>query len=258
MAGMFKNRTFHFSQERTVISILAALLCYAMCYWQYTRYVGKRAYFGEVETQARLGVQRLDPAADDLEAMRYAIVQVAGEFDYEREVVLTNRSKDSAPGVRVVTPLKIEGSETRILVDRGFLPYRLYAEKRHGDYRPAGRQEVEGMLRPSHRKAFFLAPSTPEPKSGEWRERWIRLEIEKMAAQLPYEPAPMFIEQRNQGEGYPVYDPKTVVSAGRHLNYTIQWASFGTFSIFLGLFLQFRPKKPRRASAEDPGAQASI
>jgi len=252
---MFKSKKFRFSGEKTVISALAALLCYAMGYWQFTRFQEKRVYFAEVERQEAKGVQAIDPNREDWSEWRYATVRLSGEFDYEREMVLTNRSMANTPGVRVVTPLRLTDGGPAVLVDRGFLPYDRYVDGQRERFQPGGERTVEGVLRPSKTKTFFLAPEQRPPESGEWRERWLRLEIEAMTAQLPYQVAPLYVEQTNQAGEYPVYDPKTVMSAGRHLNYAIQWASFGTFSLFLGLFFQFR-RKPQ--TSENQAAAAPI
>lgn len=42
---------------------------------------------------------------------------VRGVYEPEAQFFVDNRQEDGKPGVHVVTPLKIEGSETRILVN---------------------------------------------------------------------------------------------------------------------------------------------
>ena len=44
-------RRFHFSLMITTISILSAITCYLMGYWQYTRWEEKKAYFREIEAR---------------------------------------------------------------------------------------------------------------------------------------------------------------------------------------------------------------
>jgi len=109
--------------------------------------------------------------------------------------------------------------------------------------RPEERVTVEGFLRPSHQRAFFLSPPERGAKPGEWKELWIQLEIEAMAAQMPYPLLPVYIEQTNGHGAYPSFSPREEARPARHLNYTIQWASFGTFALIFGAFLQSRPAR---------------
>ncbi len=241
---MSKKRRFKFSPGTIIWSVTIAVICYSMSYWQYTRYVGKIAYFEVVEEQLAAGRHPLELLPSDWSKTHHALVRLSGAFDYEREVVIINRSMDQHPGVKLVTPLKITGSEYHVLVDRGFLPYDNYASGDLTAYRPQGRQELEGVVRPSQIKAFFLTPSIPAPTQGTWKKRWLRLEIAKMAEQLPYPLLPVYIEQTNQDGEYPAHLTRSVVPPSRHLNYTIQWAGFATFSLGFGLFLQWvRPAR---------------
>ncbi len=242
---MFKNRKFRFSPEVTVTVVLAAMLCYSMSYWQFTRYEEKKVYEKQVADQKALGQTEFTPQ-EDWSGELHGLRRVRGVFDYENEMALINRSKEHLSGVKVVTPLKIEGLEQRLLVDRGFLPFEHYSEKNHKPWQPKGVQELEGILRPSKTASFFLSTPAAAPMQPEGRvENYFRLEIETMAETLPYPVFPVFLEQTNQEGPYPVFDPKEVVGPGRHMNYTIQWASFGSFALFLGWFLQFRPRRKR-------------
>lgn len=249
---MFANRTFRFNAEITVTGLLALLICYALSYWQWTRYQGKQAYFAAVEHQEQVGMRPFPGGLDDWDDWHHGLVRLEGQFDFEREMVLRNRAKEEVGGVKVVTPLVLADGSGAVLVDRGFLPYDIYAKGETGSYRPQGTQQVEGIIRPSQEKAFFLSPDMPTPTADTFVERWLRLDVDKMAAQLPYDVFGVYIEQTNQSGGYPEHDPREVLSAGRHLNYTIQWFSFGTFALGFALFVQYRPKNKRRSGRMMP------
>ncbi len=76
----------------------------------------------------------LDPAEADL---RRAVV--AGIYDPAHEIVLRNRTYNELPGVHVLTPLRIAGSDAAVLVDRGWIPYEtlLPTGARYSRRRPA-------------------------------------------------------------------------------------------------------------------------
>ena len=245
---MARKRQFKFSVEATLVSVLALLICYSLSYWQFTRYQGKRAYEEAVALQADKPRVDIHAEGQEWERLHHAKVRSTGVFQENHTVVLINRSHENNPGVKVITPLLLEGSDQAVLVDRGFLPYNDYVAADRKPSSPAGLQQVEGILRPTQKKAFFLSPPEAGSKEGTRKTRWLRLQVDRIGENLPYKVLPFYLVQTNQPDGYPVYVPKEVVSAGRHLNYTIQWASFGTFALFLGLFVQYRPKKIVRTS----------
>ena len=240
---MLKNRQFRFSLEVTITVSLAALLCYTMSYWQFTRYQEKLIYVERVAAQKTSGRMDFDPALDWTQNL-HALARVKGVFDYKNEMALINRSMEHNSGVKLVTPLIIKGSEKRLLVDRGFLSITLFSEGDPSQWQPEGEFEIEGIIRPSKTPSFFLATPAAAPiQHGTRKENYFRLEIEAMQEALPYPVFPVFLERTNQEGDKLVFDPKEVVGPGRHMNYTIQWASFGSFAMFLGWFLQYRPKR---------------
>lgn len=255
MLAFFRNRRFQFSAETTVLVTLAAVLCYSMGYWQWTRFEEKNAYFAILEQQNERGPSPLDSTLTDFSSLYHGQVTVTGSFDYEREMVLMNRSYRDEPGVKVITPLRLQGDAGVVLVDRGFLPFGWYMEEsRQAEYRPVGEQQFTARLRPAQDKSFFLTPETADPVPGEWKARWLRIEVPKMAKQLPYAVMPIYLEQETALSGleYPLPITHKVLPASRHLNYTLQWFSFGTFGLFLGVVIQFRRKPAVMQSSQIP------
>lgn len=252
MMRILKNREFRFSADKTITALLAASLCFSMSYWQWTRYQEKIVYFESLDRQAQRPTQPLDPGTTRWEDALYGKFLAQGHLDFDHEVVLINRSKDNVMGVRVVTPLRLEHSQAAILVDRGFLPYGDYDQGNVDRYQRSLETQIEGIARPSQSKTFFLAPDIRMPADGSWKARWLRLDVPKMASQLPYPILPVYLEQTNQAGEFPQYDSKVITKPARHLNYTFQWIGFGLFAIFLAAFLQFRPKPPAQVADAGP------
>ncbi len=247
---MFKQRTFKFSPEISILAVLAAITCGYLSHWQYTRYVEKKAYFAQVARQETRGPVPFDPATRDWAGEYHAKVTTTGRWDHAHAMLLINRSLGSVPGFKLVEPLLVadgKGGETAVLVDRGFLPMEdvdggwLTKQPEHQI------AQVEGFLRPSQHTSFSLAPPESKAKPGEFKQRWMRLTVESMAEQLPWPLPPVFIEQTNTGTAYPVYNEREIIGPARHLNYCMQWASFGLFGLFVALMTQL--KKPKAVAA---------
>src|SRR3982750_2694143 len=47
----------------------------------------------------------------------YRRVRLSGAPDYGHEIVLVGRSREGSPGVNLVTPLRVPGSDTSVLVN---------------------------------------------------------------------------------------------------------------------------------------------
>lgn len=248
---MFKNRTFKFSPEVSIIAVLAAITCGYLSYWQYTRYEEKKIYFAQVARQQARGLIAFDPATSDWAEAHHAKVTVQGRWDHQHAMLLINRSLGSVPGFKLVEPLLIadgKGGETAVLVDRGFLPLEAVDGGWLTKQGESQTVTVEGYLRPSQQKSFSLAPPEAEPKPGEFKQRWMRLTVENMGKQVPWPLPPVFIEQTNTSGDYPVYNEREIIGPARHLNYCLQWASFGLFGLFLAMMAQLKKNAAVKAA----------
>ncbi|NDC37886.1 MAG: SURF1 family protein [Proteobacteria bacterium] len=208
-------------------------------------------------------------------------VLVRGSFNFEHEMVLRNRRHDGAAGVHLLTPLKLENSEQHILVNRGFLPLSRSERKTREAFRGAAEAHFVGLIKESSRPAW-LAPQDPPTGGGApWVDAWLRVDLEKMSAQLPYPLAPAYVEimstvdpqnaqsqivkssagkeellimglHEASGGHKPDFDPSlsypipvfdTVLPAGRHLGYVYEWATMAVATLLIGLVLQLRPPR---------------
>jgi surfeit locus 1 family protein len=169
----------------------------------------------------------LDPAEADL---RRAVV--AGIYDPAHEIVLRNRTYNELPGVHVLTPLRIAGSDAAVLVDRGWIPYDDAAPDRRKVFAPlAGPVEVHGVLRAAQQRVSSLSPADVTPPGGATLDAWHRVDLSRIQAQMPYPLLPVFLEEEPgspsvSSTGFPRPLPNIALSEGTHLGYAIQWFAF--------------------------------
>jgi len=105
----------------TVLVLAGTGVCARLGLWQIDRWHEKQRWNAELRASLVAPVMRLvgePPARTRIGGRR---VEVRGRFDQGRQVLLSNRTHDGAPGVEVVTPLVLEGGATAVLVDRGWL-----------------------------------------------------------------------------------------------------------------------------------------
>lgn len=236
---MLRGRKFEFSWEITLTALVLVLLCWSMAVWQFSRFRFKQVYFAQVEAQKQLGERPFPVLETSWRSWHHAMVEVEGEWEHGDEMAIINRSMHGAPGVHVVTPFRLAGSDHLLLVDRGFLPYEVYVGDHQVDYQPKGIQRISGILRPSQTPSFIFSLPEIQPANGQKKKRWLRLETEKIGEELNQPIYPVYLEQTNQTE-LPQAQPNAILPPSRHLNYTLQWSGFGVFTIFLALLLQLR------------------
>lgn len=146
-----------------------------------------------------------------------------GVFDFDEQVVLRLQlNEEGRTGLHLLTPLRLDDetgdSQTAVLVDRGWIP-----EDAQADYNaPVGETAVYG----------YLAAAKPqlEPNNAPQKE-WHRVDVEAIAAQLPYELLPFYLVQLNEEQS--AADPLPIrgklevdLSDGPHLSYAMQWFLF--------------------------------
>jgi surfeit locus 1 family protein len=105
----------------SLLALVAAAVFLRLGVWQLARLHEK------VRRNASIAAQQLQPAARlasvprDTAGAHYRKVTVSGRFDYDQEVVLGARTHQGSPGADLVTPLVLAGSDTAILVNRGWV-----------------------------------------------------------------------------------------------------------------------------------------
>jgi surfeit locus 1 family protein len=104
-----------------VLALIAAGVFARLGVWQLARLHEK------VRRNASIAEQQRQPAAPfvtlprDTATAHYRKASASGRFDYDHELVLAPRTHQGSPGVELITPLRLAGSDTAVLVNRGWV-----------------------------------------------------------------------------------------------------------------------------------------
>ena len=223
----------------------AVVLMVSLGFWQLRRLDERQAFNATVE--ARIDQPPIPladvPADGDVDALEWRPVVATGEYLPDEALVVVNRSQGGRAGDIVVTPLLLDDGRI-LLVERGFVPFGTVAEPP-----PAGPVEVVGRLRPSEQRR---RGQVSDSATGELTEAQ-RLDIDRLAAQLPGPPVGFFVELTGStpAETGPFPEPLggPELSEGSHLSYAGQWFIFSA-GVVVGWVLAVRHSlRSRRASA---------
>jgi surfeit locus 1 family protein len=246
--------------RRNVVFLVAAAamagLFVCLGVWQVSRLGERRAYNHMVASRLAEAAIPLRAVPDDSAQNHYRRVRFSGTFDFAHEVVLTDRVRDGAPGVYLVTPLHPDSGElgdTAVLVERGWV------------YAPDGMsvdetrwQELAHVSGTGY--VIELAPwrgpaeLSDRPRAFRWLdraavERTVGYPIADYTIVLEPNPASPGTPRTAAADAprVPIRVSPPALDDGPHLSYAIQWFSFALIAIVGTAYALFIGPKRGRA-----------
>jgi surfeit locus 1 family protein len=219
----------------TLLVIVGVAVLARLGKWQLDRLAQRRAFNATVQAQIdapplELGINTLQ---EDLSAMEYRKVTVVGEYDFSQQLALRNQVEGDQWGVHLITPLRIQGTDSAILVDRGWIPESDFESGDWSKFNESGVLNVRGVIRLSQTKADIGLRSDPTLAPGQTGlPAWNFVNIDRIAKQISMPVLPVYIQESPDPTwtGQPVrMQPQLDLSEGPHLGYAIQWFAFALF-----------------------------
>lgn len=211
------------------IAVVAAAACIRLGIWQLARRDQRRAMNATIASRmsaAGVDIARVDR---DTTRSRFTATTVRGTPDFAHEIVLTYRGHNGSPGVDILTPIRLAGSDTAVIVNRGWV------------YAPDGMSIELARWRESdtvfagYVDAFERAPND-SVRDGKIR----RADFSAISRALPYPILPFYVVALGDSAstaGAPSPNPKVVrlsrpkLGEGPHLSYAFQWFGFATIAL---------------------------
>ena len=229
-----------------VVAAIVAAVCVRLGIWQLGRLGERRAANALVSARLDSAVVDVRRLPADTGLARYRRVTARGTYDFDNEIVLSGRSRAGSPGVNLLTPLRLPGTDTAVLVNRGWVYSPSARDVEREKWREPAAAEVTGFV------ATFIDPTTGVTiVSGQPRTiRW--LDPRTIDSLVPYPVRPFYVVTTDTGraiatDGVPARLAPPPLDEGNHLSYAFQWFSFA--AIFLGGagVLAYKQRGGRRA-----------
>ena len=150
----------------TIAAVVGVAVTLALGIWQMSRAAQKLALHAAIEQRQALAPlsQRDLLASRNPADLLHRTVVLRGTWAASRTVFLDNRQMQGKIGFYVVTPLRLEGSDRAVLVQRGWAPRNfLEREKLPPVITPEGLVELHGRLAPPPSKLYEFAGAALGP-----------------------------------------------------------------------------------------------
>jgi surfeit locus 1 family protein len=249
---------FHFRPIPFIAALLLALLGIALGNWQQGRAAQKLAVQEKLAGLASESPMALGGALTPAASLEYRRVSVTGEFVAAWPLFLANRPMAGRPGYYLVMPFKIAGSNTHVLVMRGWLPREAEYGKLPAYSTPSGTITIDGIVVASAGQVMDLGDAAPlAPKAIVQN---IDPKLAAKATGLVLQP--FFVQQTGPDEPGEVDDmllrvwPSPSSGIDKHRGYAFQWYALAAMAILFFVITGFRSGS-RQADARKSEAETS-
>jgi surfeit locus 1 family protein len=231
---------------RRALFAIAALIGIAVTVslgmWQWGRGSQRTALQEATEARGRLAplsVADLPPDLLQAQAVLHRPVVLRGEWLPQRTVFLDNRQMNGVPGFYVVTPLRLQGRDAVILVQRGWVQRNFIRRELLPPVQtPAGVVQLQGRLAPPPAKLYALAAE----EEGPIRQN---LDLTRFRTETGLPLLPYSVQQTGAAsEGLLRQWPQAGSGAEKNYGYAFQWWAIA--ALIAILYVWFQLLVPRR------------
>jgi len=226
----------------TLVTICCIPLFIKLGLWQYSKAEQKQVLQAQYDASRSSQAEHIPNDLSNPEALRYKQVEVTGEYVKQYQILLDNQVEGETAGYHVITPLKIDGKDELVLVDRGWIA----ASDNHTDLPkvdvPTGAQKVLGQLWVPSKKFYTLSPQ--QTANGQWQALWQNMDMDAYAKAVSTKVLPVVIRMSPDNQGGFVRNwirPDDRIAT--HLGYAYQWFGFAFAAFAIYLFVGFRRGK---------------
>lgn len=220
--------------------LVGVLLFVKLGLWQAGKAELRAAEIAQFNARAQQGPYVLNGTEVVAATLQDAPVAAKGYFEPEHQFYVDNRQENGVAGVHVVTPLRIDGTPMRVLVNRGWMAWPGGSRAKLPTVAtPVGLVAVEGIATVPVNKRFLLMPEHAETLP----RLWPRLDLERFTAERRYPLQPLVLLQTSLDSGTPLvrHWPPPEDRVARHQSYAYQW-----FGMALALLLFYGAASVRR------------
>lgn len=242
-----------------IFAIMVAAGCVRLGFWQLQRLGERRTLNAKLASRLSAKPVEVRDLVRDSATAQYRRARASGAYDFANEMSLAARTHQGSPGVNIVTPLRLAGSDTAILVNRGWVYSADAMTIDFTRWTEPTDAVVTGYL-------LEIPRGGRGAVTGATSARSVRhLDYDSLAKRLPYAIAPFMVVATQDPaltpplgtarDSTPARLPAPLMDEGPHLGYAIQWFSFAVIAL-IGAAVSVRAD--RRGSYHAKGSTRTV
>jgi surfeit locus 1 family protein len=223
-----------------LILLICVPLFIKLGFWQYGKAMLKLDIEAQYKRAADSELTHLPTQHEDFSVLQYKKVRVKGRYDIAHQILLDNQVEGNLAGYHVITPLKIEGVNGVVLVNRGWIASKSNRNDVPVFITPQNTVEIVGQLWIPSTKVFTL--ETDEQKQAE-TSVWQYLDIARYQKAVPnLLPIVIKLDEKSEAGGFVRHWEMPASKIASHLGYAYQWFGFAIASILIYFFTSFKKR----------------
>ena len=243
MQFSFLNIQFKPTLFGTLLTIICIPTFIKLGYWQYDKAVLKQKIQANLEQANSTETPHLKDYLINSEDLEFKKIEVDGQYETAYQILIDNKVENSLAGYHVITPFKLQNSDTYVLVNRGWIQGRESRADLPVFDTPTGIVKLQGIAWLPTKKIFTLEEKTQiVAKNPQWQLVWQNLDMQKYVKTAPIKILPVIIKlDRNSPAGGFVRNWE--MSAERivtHLGYAYQWFGFAFATLMIYLYMSVK------------------
>jgi len=252
-ANHLSARHFRPSLWPTFAAALCIPLFLAAGQWQWNKATLKAERQQQRDARSAQSALSIPATLADAETLSDRRVAAEGDYEPQFQILVDNRIYNGQAGYHVVTPLRIAGSDVRLLVNRGWIPASADRRVIPTFETPTERVRADGVAVVPPARFFSL--SSPIETGQAWQSVWQNLDLERYRASVGFPVQPVVLQldppnaARDSSGGFVREwsrpDDKRLINVG----YALQWWTFAATTFVLWIVLSFRRQPTPQPSA---------
>ena len=260
---MMRRHSFRLGSYRMRIAWLPAVVAVALLalmlwagFWQLGRAEDKRrAIVEETYRGSRppLVVDGAFAAGSEPARLRHRRAEFTGRYRVDRQYLLDNRTHHGVAGYHVLTPMRLEGGDVHVLVNRGWVPVGAHRARLPDVAVSGDTLTEEGLIVEPPGSGLELGPAGYDDRG--WPRVVQRVDLARIEAELGAPLLPFVIRlSPASAHGYlRDWRLRAGLSPERHLGYAVQWFAMAAALAILCVIVCVRraPEQEPEQSSED-------
>lgn len=207
--------------------------------WQYQKAALKTEIQSNYTSAVNADVQTLPSQLKDLEAWQYKKIKTKGSYDTKYEILLDNQVENNQAGFHVLTPLKIEGRDDYVLINRGWVAGGIVHNTLPSITTPSEPVEIVGQISIPSKKIFTLESDV---EKSVWNKIWQHMDMVRYQKTVPITVLPIVIrlDATSNAGGFVRNWQVPASRIATNMGYAYQWFGFAFASILIYLFTSIK------------------